>query len=97
MEPAARERALVSIRRAYSCIEGLQPAYTVRYELFLEKKGYRLEVHQAGFCDGKARCPVTGVTAARAAELLRYLYENGVPAAQAAEAVQDVCGAIAWN
>ena len=34
---------------------------------------------------------------ARAAELLRYLYENGVPAAQAAEAVQDVCGAIAWN
>ena len=56
-----------------------------------------MEVHQAGFCDGKASCPVTGVTAARAAELLRYLYENGVPAAQAAEAVQDVCGAIAWN
>ena len=97
MEPAASERPLVSFRRAYSCIEGLQPAYTVRYELFLEKKGYRLEVHQAGFCDGKASCPVTRVTAARAAELLRYLYENGVPAAQAAEAVQDVCGAIAWN
>ena len=39
MEPAASERPLVSFRRAYSCIEGLQPAYTVRYELFLEKTG----------------------------------------------------------
>lgn len=87
-----RESPLASYLRTYSQIEGLQPAYTLRYCLFAEADGYRLEVCESGA--GKAVCHMAGISAAAAGKLLRYLYENGVPAGQAAEVLQDVSGAI---
>lgn len=60
MEPAASERPLVSFQRAYSCIEGLQPAYTVRYELFLEREGTDWKCIKQAFVTAKPAARLQG-------------------------------------
>lgn len=81
--------------RDYSPIEGLQCAHSLRYLLELNQDQLQIRVvcTQAGQSESVV-CRLKGIAVGYADGLLKFLYENAVPAEQVGEVLQDICGEL---
>lgn len=86
-------QTIFALVRDYTELPGLQHAGRVEYALCRDAGGLALRL--CGPAGQGASCAVPHLAEPAAGALLRFLYENAVPAAQLRDVVQDLCWGLA--
>lgn len=82
---------LASYVRHYSDIPPFQKHSRVTYALLQSSDGLYISVHCDRAESPAALCMLPGMSAPPARDLLRYLYENAVPAVHVPDVVGELC------